>query len=206
MLMSEPMRVTVKGGDVTGIELVTRPLAALTGRIVLDPTKPPECEGKRQPLFSEMTVTVQRAAKDMEGDLVPFYPTSNSASPDAKGSFAIRSLTPGRYVPIPQFYGRYWYLNSMTLTGPPKMDAAANWSTLKTGQRTDVTITLTEGAASIRGKITTATNAAIPASLGVYLVPAEREKSTDALRYFLTPVAADGTRSEEQTSELQSRG
>lgn len=193
LYMSEPLRVTVKGADVSGIELTTRPLASLSGRIVLDATKPPECEGKRSPLFSEMNVTVLRAQKDMDSDLLPFYPTSNSASPDAKGSFAIRGLTPGRYMPQPQFYGRYWYVNSMTNAGPPKIDAAANWSTLKVGQRTEVTITLTEGAASIRGKISTANGVAIPAALGVYLMPAERERTTDVLRYFLTVVEADGT-------------
>jgi hypothetical protein len=193
LYMSEPLRVTVKGADVTGFEVTTKPLAALSGRIVLDATNPPECEGKRSPLFSEMNVTVLRAQKDMDSDLLPFYPTSNSASPDAKGSFAIRGLSPGRYMPQPQFYGRYWYVNSMTNAGPPKIDAAANWSTLKIGQRTEVTITLTEGAASIRGKITIANRVAIPAALGVYLMPAEREKSADVLRYFMTPVEADGT-------------
>ena len=193
LLMSDPLRVTIKGADVTGIELVTRPLAVLAGRVVLDSTKPPECENKRSPLFSEMMLTVQRPAKDMESDLLPFYPTSNSATPDAKGSFAMRGLMPGRYIPQPQFYARYWYVNSMTITGPPKIDAAANWTTLKAGQRTDVTITLTEGAASIRGKVTTANGAPIPAGLGIYLVPAEREKSADALRYFMTAVEADGT-------------
>jgi hypothetical protein len=160
---------------------------------VLDATKPPECEGKRSPLFSEMNVSVLRAQKDMDSDLLPFYPTSNSASPDEKGSFAIRGLMAGRYLPQPQFYGRYWYVNSMTSTGPPKIDAAANWSTLKVGQRTEVTITLTEGAASLRGKISTANGVVIPASLGVYLVPAEREKNADVLRYFMTPIESDGT-------------
>ncbi len=193
LLMSDPLRVTIKGADVTGIELTTKSLASLAGRVVLDTTRPPECEGKRSPLFSEMMLTVQRAGKDVESDLLPFYPTSNTASPDAKGIFAIRGLMPGRYMPQPQFYARYWYVNSMTSAGPPKVDAAANWTTLKSGQRSEITITLTEGAASIRGKVTTANNAPIPAGLGIYLVPAEREKSNDALRYFVTAVAADGT-------------
>jgi hypothetical protein len=193
LMMSEPRRVTIKGADVSGVELETRPLASLTGHIELEAAKAPECEGKHRPLFSEMMITVQRAEKDMASDLLPFYPTSNSTVPDAKGNFAMRNLMAGRYMPQPQFYARYWYLNSMTIAGPPKVDAAATWSTLKIGQRTDVTITLTEGAASLRGKITTTNNAAIPTGLGVYLVPPEREKSTDVLRYFMTPIEADGT-------------
>ena len=193
LLMSEPRRVTVKGADVTGIELVTRMLASLTGRVVLEPTKPAECEGKRRPLFSEMMITVRRAEKDMQTDLLPFYPTSNSAAPDAKGSFAMRNLFPGRYLPQPKFYARYWYLNSITTAGTPKIDAAANWSTLKIGERTDITISLAEGAASIRGKISGANGAQLSSGLGVYLVPAEREKSADVLRYFVTSSEADGT-------------
>ncbi|HEY3582057.1 MAG TPA: carboxypeptidase regulatory-like domain-containing protein [Pyrinomonadaceae bacterium] len=193
LMMSDPLRVTIKGADVSGLELTTRPLASLSGRIVLDATKPPECEGKRSPLFSEMNVTVLRPQKDTDNDLVASYPTTNSASPDEKGSFAIRGLMPGRYIPQPQFYGRYWYVNSMTSAGPPKIDAAANWSMLKAGQKTDVTITLTEGAASIRGKVSAGNGVAIPPSLGIYLVPAEREKSADVLRYFMAPVEADGT-------------
>jgi Carboxypeptidase regulatory-like domain len=193
LLMSEPRRVTVKGADVTGLELVTRPLSSLSGRVILEPTKPAECEGKRRPLFSEMMVTVQRAEKDMQTDLLPFYPTSNSGSPDAKGSFAIRNLIPGRYMPQPKFYARYWYLNSMTIAGTPKIDAAANWATLKIGERTDVTISLAEGAASIRGKLSGANGTQLPSNLGVYLVPAEREKNADVLRYFVTSSEADGT-------------
>jgi len=192
LLMSEPRRVTIKGADVTGIELVTRRLPSLNGRIVLEPTRPPECEGKRSPLFSEMMVTVLRAEKDRQADLVPFYPTSNSASPDTKGSFAIRNLFSGRYMPQPKFYARYWYLNSMMLAATPKIDAAANWTTLKMGERTEVTISLAEGAASIRGKLNAASAAQTPANAAVYLVPAEREKSTDVLRYFVTSLEADG--------------
>ena len=40
--------------------------------------------------------------------------------------------------------------------------------------------------------MTTAEGAELPSGLGVYLVPAEREKALDVLRYFVTPVQADG--------------
>jgi hypothetical protein len=193
LLMSDPRRITVKGADITGIELVPKPLAALSGHVVLEPTKPAECEGKRRPLFSEMMVTITRPEKDMENDLLPYYPTSNSTSIDAKGNFVIRNLIPARYMPQAEFYARYWYLNSMTIAGPPKVDAAANWTTLKTGDHTDITISLAEGAASIRGRVTAANDAGLPSAFGVYLIPAEREKTADVLRYFVTSVGGDGT-------------
>jgi len=193
LLMSDPRRITIKGADVTGVELLPKPLGVLSGHVVLETTKPPECERKRRPLFSEMMITVQRPEKDMENDLLPFYPMSNTASVDAKGNFAMRNLIPARYMPLPEFYARYWYLNSMTIAGNPKIDAAANWTTLKTGDRTEITISLAEGAASIRGRVSAANSGALPSGLGVYLIPTEREKSADVLRYFVTEVASDGT-------------
>ena len=77
---------------------------------------------------------------------------------------------------------------------PAKTDAAANWTVVKTGdQLTNLTITLAEGAASIRGKLTMAEAAAVPAGMVVYLVPAEQDKAEDVLRFFVTEIAADGT-------------
>jgi hypothetical protein len=71
---------------------------------------------------------------------------------------------------------------------------AATWTTLKSGEQlANVTITLAEGAASLRGKLNAASDTEIPSGFGVYLVPAEREKTTDVLRYFVTAVEADGT-------------
>ena len=126
----------------------------------------------------------------MENDPVPFLRLiSGSASPDAKGNFVIRNLSPARYLTNLQFYARYWYLDSISIAATPKLDAAANWATLKPGERADLTITLAQGAASIRGKL----SAESAAGLGVYLLPAEREKTGDVLRYFVTSVAADGT-------------
>ena len=196
MFMSEPKRVVVKGADVTGLELVTRPLASISGRIVLEPAKVPACEGKRRPLFTEMLVTLQRPDKENteKAELPYLRMLPGPASPDANGNFTLRNLSPGRYLPDPRFHARYWYLSSISIAATPKIDPAANWTTLKFGdQITNFTITLAEGAASIRGRLKSAGDAAIPAGLGVYLIPTEREKAADVLRYFMTAVDSDGT-------------
>jgi hypothetical protein len=54
-----------------------------------------------------------------------------------------------------------------------------------------LTITLAEGAASIRGRVTTTENQTAPANLNVFVVPAEREKADDVLRYFAVDIASD---------------
>lgn len=192
--ISERLRVVVKGADVTGLELVPRPLASMNGRFVLEPSKDAACEGKRRPLFTETFVGAQRSEKEIERDPLSFMRLlSGSGSPDEKGSFLIRNLPPGKYLFTPHFHARYWFVDSIILSGTAKVDAAANWTTLKPGEQPGtITITLAEGAASVRGRVTSSSDAQLPAGLGVYLVPAERERTADVLRYFVTPVEADG--------------
>ncbi|HET6851941.1 MAG TPA: carboxypeptidase-like regulatory domain-containing protein [Pyrinomonadaceae bacterium] len=194
--LSEPRRVTVKGANVSGIELSTRPLSSLSGRVLLESSKAPECQGKHPPLFAETWVRVQRHEKDVEKDQATYQRTfPSTTSPDRNGEFVLRNLLAGRYQFEPRFYARYWYLRSITLGGAtakaPKVDAAANWTTVKVGeQASNLMITLAEGAASIHGRIA-ATEAAAP--MAVYLMPAEPDKADDVLRFFVTEAAADGT-------------
>ena len=73
-------------------------------------------------------------------------------------------------------------------------DAARNWITVKSAERlSGLTITLAEGAASLQGQIKTAENQKLPARLFVYLVPAEREKAEDVLRFFGSLASTDGS-------------
>ena len=202
--ISEVKRVTVKGADVTGIELTPRPLSVLSGVVALEPSKAPECQGKRKPEFAEMLIEMQRNQKDPDPPVVMMRLTSSPLSVDAKGGFRIRNVMPGRYRFNPRFFARYWYLQSITTgSAPPattaknapaaRNDAAANWTTIKSGEQiSNMTITLAQGAGSIRGKITVAEGATVPAGAVVYLVPAEPNKGDDVLRYFVDEVSSDG--------------
>jgi hypothetical protein len=200
--ISEMKPVIVKGADVTGIELTPRPLSVLSGVVVLEPSKAPECQGKRKPLFAEMMIELQRHEKDSEF-APPFQrAVSNPPSVDAKGAFSVRNVMPARYRFNPRFYARYWYLQSITTGGSPtatartavaKNDAAANWTSVRAGEQlSNISITLAAGAASIRGKITVVEGATLPSGAAVYLVPAERDKANDVLRYFVTEVSSEG--------------
>jgi hypothetical protein len=196
-LASEPKRITIKGADVTGIELVPKPLASINGRIALENSKAPECAGKRPPLLAETIVQLRRPEKDPDKQDSPAMRTFwGSASPEANGNFTVRNVRPGRYQFDPHFYARYWYLQSMTTSSTgaraQKIDVAANWTTVKAGdQLSNVTITLAEGAASIRGRLPIAEGAPPPAA--VYLVPSDADKSDDVLRFFVSDFAVDGT-------------
>lgn len=200
--VSEAKRITVKGADVSGIELVPRPPSSISGRIALEPSKAPDCQGKRKPLFAETLVELQRPEKDTD-IVAPFMRLmGGGVAPDPKGAVVFRNLTPGRYRFEPRFHARFWYLQSISIGAPstpartatPRVDPAASWTSLKAGEKiSDLTITLAEGAASIRGRVPVAEGASIPAGTAVYLVPAEADKAGDVLRYFITEVGSDGT-------------
>ena len=196
-LASDPKRVSIKGADVTGIELVPKPLATISGRVALEPSKVSACAGKHPPLLSETIVQLRRPEKDPDKqDSIALRTFGGSASPEPNGAFTLRSVRPGRYQFEPRFYARYWYLQSINSgsSGPKaqKVDVAANWTTIKAGdQLSNLTITLAEGAASIRGRLPIAEGAAPPAAL--YLIPSEPDKSDDVLRFFVSDFAVDGT-------------
>src|SRR6185369_5452095 len=196
LLVSEPKEITIKGADVTGIELVPKPLASISGRINLETSKAPECAGKRPLLLSVTIVQLRKPEKDPDKqDSPPTRTFFGSASPEPNGTFTVRNVRPGRFQFDPHFYARYWYLQSMTTSStgarPQKTDIAGTWTTVKPGEQlSNVTITLAEGAASVHGRLPLAEGAAPPAA--VYLVPSEPDKSDDVLRFFVSDFGVDG--------------
>jgi Carboxypeptidase regulatory-like domain len=197
--LSPSKRITVRGADVTGIKLVTQPLGAISGRVVLEESSATECTDKARPLFSEILVSAWHRETEATKEMPRFvWSLGAPAAPDAEGTVRLRNLSPGDYRFATQFSGKYWYLHSISF--PPSkapqakpVDAARTWTTLKSGERlSGLTVTLARGAASLRGQVAIAEGETLPEKLIAYLVPAEREKADDVLRYFAVVVTPDG--------------
>lgn len=204
-LVSEPRRITVKGADVTGIELTAKALSTVAGWFVLVPSTAEACKGKRQPSFDETVVAIQRKQKPSTKQ-EPELPSYGAAQVTANksGNFVLRNLAPGQYDFEVRFFARYWYLRSITeatpatrskeATASQTLDLARSWLTLKPGDRvTGLRVTLAEGGASLAGKVESPNDQPLPAGLSVYLVPAEKESGDDPLRYFAARVESDGS-------------
>ena len=206
--VSEPLRISVRGADVTGLELIPKPLASIAGKITLELSKLPGCQNKRQPLFSETMIALVQNRKDTSvNSLALMRLFVGSSAPDKDGAFVMRNVRQGQYSFSPRFFARYWYAKSITLpsTSPPAgsaksappstiKDAARNWTAVKSGDRiTGLTITLSEGAASVRGQVSQSEDTKLEAGLRLYLVPSERDKADDPLRYFTSEIGGDGT-------------
>lgn len=196
--ISPSKRIKVSGADVTGVELVAQPLASLSGRVVLEESSATECADKTRPLFSETLISAWHKETVAAKEAPRFvWSLGAPATPDADGNVRLRNLSPAEYRFVTQFSGRYWYLQSISLPSkaqPAKpVDAARTWTTIKSGERlSGLTVTLALGAASLRGQIAVAEGETLPEKLIAYLVPAEREKAEDVLRYFAAVVTPDG--------------
>jgi len=205
--ISEPRRIKVRGADVTGIELATKPLGLLSGRVALEESKVPDCKGKRRPVFAETLVGPWHNEGDATKDKPQFiWSLGIPTTPDKQGDFLLRNIAPGQYRLNIRFFAKYWYLQSIsspgsiatgsrTIPANRSNDAARNWTTIKSGERVSgLLITLAEGAASVQGQIKTTENQKLPgARLFVYMVPAEGEKAEDVLRFFAVLVSTDGS-------------
>jgi hypothetical protein len=201
-------RVTVRGGDVTGIELKLASVASIAGTITLDLIKPEDKCDQRASQLIETVINAPREDPNKTGSQVMtpllggFGGTLN-----AKGEFTVRSLNAGKYrlgITLPT---EAWYVRAITPPGapPPRgpQPAAApprpgdTWQgvvTLKAGERVSpVSIVVGQDAAGLRGRVAVTPETAIPAGLRVHLVPEERERADNVLRYSETLVSRDGS-------------
>ncbi|MBS1790457.1 MAG: carboxypeptidase regulatory-like domain-containing protein [Acidobacteria bacterium] len=195
-LRSESRRVTVRGGDVTGIELRLSPMASIEGRIVIEST-PTACDPKARPSVEELTLTARREEKPNDSPAQLFrYPASHA--PNEKGEFKLHSLTAGQHRIETNLPSVTWYIKSVTSAGTSAKSATTDLIrsgvVLKSGEKlSGVTITIADGAAGIHGKIVSAKEGGkLPSRLRVHLVPAEPTAADDVLRYGET-LTSDGS-------------
>ena len=213
-MMSAPRRVKVQGADITGINLSLAPLASITGRLVLESNPPADCVKRRSTASQETVIGARRyvpepmpparqaARAQIATAEVPLSLVNQGADavPDAKGDFTLRNLQMGSYRIDPQLAGAGWYLRSIaigtptTTTKPAGPNIPRDGIALKTGERVaGLTVTITEGAGGLRGRISVAEGQRVPEGLRVYLLPAERDSAENVLRFFESRAESDGS-------------
>ena len=197
---SPPRRVIVKSTDVTGVELKLSPLGSIEGRVVLDAERKPRCKSERGVRVEE---TVIIAGRESPGPPMPIFTRFTSdvrgvvVVPDQRGDFAMRSLQAAHYRVEARLPSEDWFIRSINLAGPAKpglIDAGRDGIAVKSGERvTGLTISIQEGAASVRGRVVMAqVKAILPSRLVVHLVPAEQLQRDSVLRFAEDAVESDG--------------
>jgi hypothetical protein len=203
IMISEPRRVNVRGTDISDLKLTIKPLATISGRVVLEESKAIECKGKKRVLPTEILISAWHNEMEAAQDQPQFvWALGGPSFPNLQGEVSLRNLAAGQYQIIARQFAKYWYLDSITLPaatrttkpGEPSrpQDAVLNWTNLKAGDRlSGLIVKVVGGAASLKGQITTAEGVTLPGRQYVYLVPAEREKSQDVLRFLAAPISPD---------------
>ena len=209
-------RVTVRGGDVTGVELTLIQLASIAGTITLDPIKP---EDKCDQRGSQLIETVFAARRDEPrrsgSQLMTTMLAGLGGTLNAQGEFSARNLDAGRYRFDIKLPTDAWYVRVINLpaavavtnqqpsrAAPPSAVSKPNQSypwqgtvTIKSGQQVNgISIVVGQDAASLRGRVAvTPEGTAVPAALHVHLVPVDKEQANDVLRYSETIIMSDGS-------------
>ena len=191
--VSEQQRISVRGADVSGIMLITKPFGSITGRLVVEEATVAECKDKERPLFNETMISAwhnENAAAKRTPQAV--WALGTPAPADAEGKFVLKNVAAGEYFFAARTQAKFWYLRSVSFTPPANasaktpvklVDATRVWTTIKPGEAlAGVTLTFAHGAASLRGKLGDGEQAA-PRTV-VYLIPAERERAEEVLHYF----------------------
>ena len=200
-------RVTVRAGDVTGVELRLGPLASVTGTISLDPIKPEDkCDKRGSQAIETIPGLARDEPKKSGSQSMISMLAGGLGTLNEKGEFALRNLEAGRYRLEIKLPTESWYVNAIKLPGAaapapqPAQPATANpnsnaWQgvvTIKPGEKVSgVSITVGQDAAGLRGRLET--DAAIREGTRVHLIPVEREQANNILRYSETFVKSDGS-------------
>jgi hypothetical protein len=215
---AEPRRVKVKGADVTGLTLTLVPLSSIVGQVNVESHPELNCARRRATALRETLITAQRDAKpeakpaenqkekteNAESKvLINASNTSAEGVPGEKGEFTLRGLRSGSYRVESNLPGSGWYVKAITIGSTEQRQPATKTTgpniprdgiNLKSGERVSgLTVTIAEGAASFRGRLTVAEGQSLPTNLRVYLVPAEKESADNVLRLFEARTESDGS-------------
>src|SRR4029450_10980461 len=111
-------RVTVRGGDVTGLELTLAPLGSILGTITLDPIKPEaRCDKRSSQVIEVLTKAPRDEPKKSCRPTLISVLSPGLGLMNEKGEFSLRNLEAAKYrleVTLPT---KAWYLRAIYLPG-----------------------------------------------------------------------------------------
>jgi len=190
---------------VTGLNLSLLPIASIAGRMVFEPDAKADCGKGKETVAVETLMYARRfepqpkpaVAKSADGE-VPLAAVNSSSLTfsDSKGAFTFKSLARGSYRIDPRLQTTGWYVRSISVgSGPARphgLNIARDGVAVRSGERfTGLTVTIAEGAALLRGKLSMAESQTAP--MRAYLVSAEREAADNIYRFYETAVEKDGS-------------
>jgi len=208
LTISPPRRIVVKGSDVTGVDLALGPITTISGKVVIQESKPDDsktaCKAGLPKRVEEIVVMPHSSEKSRAAEQIPMLLDLSESSPgyitspDAKGEFSAQLPSGGSYHIETELLDADLFLSSVTLppesAGKPPKDASGGIPVKNSEHIAGVIVTVAQGAATVAGRVTPPTpGATLPDKLRVYLAPVEKESSDNTLRYYDSLVRRDGS-------------
>ena len=200
---SVPRRVTIKGADISGIDVKLLKLSSIEGRVAIEPSKQRDaCKSEDDFSIREILLTARRDEKTPS--LFSALASVDApmgvgrTAPGDDGVFVLKNIEPGRVRVETDLPGETWYLRAITQkvsAAPKPVDASQNGVEVKSGEKVSgVELTIAEGAASLKGKVVPANeNAKLSKRIRVHLIPAEVTAANETLRYYEKIANNDGS-------------
>jgi hypothetical protein len=118
-------RVTVRNGDVTGVELLLAKRGSIAGTLALDPIKEEAKCDKRGSQVIEVLLNAPRDDAKKASSLMPSLFGNVGTMLNTKGEFTIKNVDPGKYRFTFKLPTDAWYVRAINGTGTSAPTAAA---------------------------------------------------------------------------------
>jgi hypothetical protein len=216
-------RISVRGADVSGIELKLAPTSSIAGRVAIESTEAPkryairdeqaETSGQIKGQTSRRAVVEEMLLIAVHDDPNPRLHRSGffrfdryGRPPNEKGEFSMNGLEAGRYRITANLPDGGWRIRAITqsVAGAGKqssgatkknVDISRDGVAVKPGEKlSGVEVTVAEDAATLNGRVVPSKDGVrLPSSLRAHLIPAEAKGEDDVLRYAEADVRGDGS-------------
>ena len=215
--------ISVRGADVSGVELKLAPTGSIEGRVVIEsPEAPKRCAtsneqaetaGQIQGQTGSRAVVEEMLLKAVHDDPNPRLHISGffrfdryGRSPNEKGEFSMKGLEAGRYRITANLPDGGWRVRAITqsVAGAGKQSSGATKKSadisrdgvaIKPGEKlSGVEVAVAEDAATLSGRVVPAKDGMkLPSSLRAHLIPAEAKGEDDVVRYAEADVRGDSS-------------
>jgi Carboxypeptidase regulatory-like domain len=205
---ASPVRIQVRGADVTGIQLKLFMLSSISGRVSIEPSSNP-CQSKEKLGIEEIYLSAEsiepkKRSKNPFFAWDDYWSNTRTGVLNEKREFASNNLEPGRYRIVTNLPGENWYVRAINQPAPGKVKSPIDTSraaiAVKRGENlSGIEVIVADGAASLSGRIVYANE--LQSKTGkrplsryrIHLIPAESTAADNLLRYFETPAGSDGS-------------
>lgn len=184
---STPRKITVRGADVSGIELTLNPLASIAGKLVIEKSAGvTACPVPRAYVIDEILIGTRRDGTEK---------WSRDEAPENNGEFTFSGIDAGTYRFRVRFPGENWYLKSLQMpSASTTSNVGKNGIVVKNGQRvTGLSAVVADGAASLAGQLMKTGEEKLADQWKVFLFPAETEAAENLLRFHQINTNNDGS-------------